>query len=84
MVDEKKIEEIFRGSNFELHFTVIVDGDLHSISNFKLSKRKLSKRLQDAGWSAKHIEETFSYFPNAFQVSDVLPLTEMVTPLVVD
>jgi Ca2+-binding EF-hand superfamily protein len=82
--DDNAIAEVFTCSSFQLHFTVIVQGDLQSISNFKLSKRKLSKRLQDAGWSAKHIEETFSYFPNAFQVSDVLPLTEMVTPLVVD
>jgi Ca2+-binding EF-hand superfamily protein len=84
LVDEKKIEEIFRGSNFELHFTVIVDGDLHSISNFKLSKRKLSKRLNDAGWSVKGMDEIFSYFPETFEVFDVLPLTEMVTPLIVD
>jgi hypothetical protein len=84
LVDEKQIEEIFRGSNFELHFTVIVDGDLHSVSNFKLSKRKLRKRLHDAGWSVKSMDEIFTYFPETLEVFDVLPLTEMLTPLIVD
>ncbi len=84
LVDDKKIEEIFRGSNFELHFTVIVDGDLKSMSNFKLSKRNLSRRLHDAGWAVKDIDEIFSYSPETFEVSDVLPLTEIVSPLLVD
>ena len=82
--DDNEVEEMFKDSKSQFYFTVVVEGDIKSITNFKLSKRKLSKRLNEAGWLVKGIDEIFSYFPDTFEVSDVIPLTEVVTPLVVN
>ena len=69
-----------------VHFSVKVHGNRKNLENFKVSRSKLRDKLQKLGWDVKlaDVETIFTFFPDSFEITDLIPLTEISLPLTVD
>lgn len=73
-----------------LHFTVIVKGSAKDMATYQLPVAKvrnfLEKELSTSDskdrWKVKDIEELFSYVPELFEITDVIPLKEIALPII--
>ena len=73
-----------------LHFTVIVKGIAKDMATYQLPVAKVRNFLEKDiaasesmdRWKVKDIEELFSYVPELFEITDVIPLKEIALPII--
>ncbi len=73
-----------------LHFTVIVKGSAKDMATYQLPVAKVRNFLEKdlatseskGRWKVKDIEELFSYVPELFEITDVIPLKEIALPII--